>query len=250
MCALPETRDDFVNELQLTSDAFASLHRIHESGVVHRAISPESVYVALGGTNLRRVIFTNFHAARMDEGRTIIVSLDALTIDDPYAPTELVAGYGNASPASDVFSLALTFLERAARLPVMELRQATDGTVAVPNLASHWPSLPEDAISELESIFNALLQPEAADRMSASAAAASFGDLVRRLRVEARVDRSGELDGRYTVLKLLGQGAMARTYLVRDKDFDGSFAIKQFRQQSWYTIEHRAEFSRASWIIR
>ena len=240
--ALPETREDFIHELQLASVAFAGLERIHEHGIVHRALGPESIYVTRGGQH-PEVIFSNFFAAHVEDHRTIVLSLDALTIDDPYAAPELIAGYGNATPASDAFSLALVFVERMSGVPVTELRQSADGTVVVPNLVARWPSLPEDVLTELTDVFTALVSKLGADRMRVAAAAAAFGDLARRLLVDAQVERRGVLDNRYTVLRLLGQGAMARTYLAKDDEFGGVFALKQFLRPSLVYEQARAEFT-------
>jgi len=43
--ALPETRDEFVQEVQLASACFKALDQIHSYGIIHRALGPETIYV-------------------------------------------------------------------------------------------------------------------------------------------------------------------------------------------------------------
>lgn len=239
---LPDTRDDLVKELLLASTAFNALQRIHERGVIHRALDPDAVYVEGDGAHAR-VVLTNFFAAHVEDRRTIALSLDALTTEDPYAAPELVIGYGNATATSDVWSLGLVFLERLARRPVAELRQATGGAVEMPNLAARWPSLPEDALAGLVNVFTDLLSSEGSKRIGAREAAEHLRDIATQLRTEKPTDERIVLDNRYTVRRLLGQGTMARTYLAADDEFGGLFALKQFQVPTTAYEQARAEFT-------
>src|SRR5260370_24359504 len=72
---LPETREEFVQELLLTAACFKALDQIHSQNVLHRAIGPDTIYVQ--SIQPPKFVFTNFYAARVDTN-SISPSLDAL----------------------------------------------------------------------------------------------------------------------------------------------------------------------------
>jgi serine/threonine protein kinase len=238
----PKTQDDFIDELILAETTFKGLGEIHRKEILHRAIGSDSIIVVSTGLNCK-IAFTNFFAARTSE-LSIAASLDALTIEDPYAAPELAGGYGFATKKTDIFSLTLVFLERLSGVSVADLKPPPDHKVIIPDFKSIWSEIPKEVIDELLEIFRGIFIPETESlALSAGEIADLFGDLARRLRVDVSIESEGLLDNRYKVHRPLGQGNMARTYLVTDIEFDELFAVKQFYRPSNVLEQAKAEFS-------
>lgn len=226
----PETREELASELAVAEAAFRGLAKIHDAGIIHRALGPDAVYV-LGSGQQPKVAFTNFYAARLGT-RSIAVSLDAFTIQDPYAAPNLIHGYGLATAATDTFSLAITFLERISRLKLTDLRPAPDAPVAVPRLADTWVNVaPRSDMEELTNLFQDVFNPSG-EALTAADIVEFIGDLAKRLRIATVIEEQRTLDGRYRVERLLGEGGTVYTYLVTDIVADGLYAVKQLRRPS------------------
>jgi len=241
--AQPQTRDDLITDLLLAEACFKGLDQIHSRNILHRAISPGAIQVLQGGQSLR-IAFTNFYAARVEEA-SIALSLDTLQIEDPYAAPDLASSYGLATAATDLFSLALVFIVRISDTTIQQLRAAE--AFVVPELTARWPSLPADVMGDLSTILRSIVAPEhGRPARSAATVAGLIGDLARRLRTETTTELIGRrLDNRYEIIQLLGQGAMARTYLVKDTVYSGIgvFALKQFMYPSVVLEQAASEFN-------
>lgn len=218
----PETPESFINELLLAAAGFKALAEIQKRKIIHRAIGPDNVYVVSGGAD-PKIMFGSFYAARTD-AKSIAPSLDALAIEDPYAAPELAAGYGYASPSSDCYSLALVFLERFARTLVTDLVAVPNHQIAFPELPVIWGALPSAVVDDLAKLLRSLVDRQ----LDAAQAAVALTDLAQRLRGEGQTGQGRLFDKRYRVIRMLGQGSTARTYLARDEDFGGVFALKQY----------------------
>ncbi|QBD82561.1 hypothetical protein EPA93_43970 [Ktedonosporobacter rubrisoli] len=230
---MPRTRDELIKDLQIATEAFKGLATIHQHDIIHRAISPEALHLVTEH-NKTRVAFTNFYAARINtHGHSIASSLDALTIDDPYAAPEIAYGYEFAQPTSDVFSLGLIFLERWSQVSMEELRTEPDKPAQIQDLQAHWSTLPPEIIQELTECLQAICGTEQyEERPRASEVAQTLRDLSKRLKIEASIQEKKRLDNRYIVHSILGQGSTARTYLAFDEISDEWFALKQFLNPS------------------
>ncbi len=242
-----ETRDEYAQELLLASSCFKALDQIHSQNVLHRAIGPDTIYVQGGsGGQTPKVVFTNFYAARVGTN-SIAASLDALSIEDPYAHIDLALGYGNATKETDTFSLALVFLERLSGISLSNIRASVELAIIFPELQI-WPSfLSTELVSELSTLLKQTLLPEKGMvPPHAREVATSLGNLARRLRTEPG-DETIEgriLDKRYKIHRLLGRGTMARTYLASDTDFEsfGLLALKQYINPEEVLSQAEAEF--------
>ena len=140
----PETRDEYAQELLLASTCFKALDQIHAQNVLHRAIGPDTIYVQSGQPP--KVVFTNFYAARFGTN-SIAASLDALSIEDPYAHIDLALGYGNATKETDTFSLSMVFLERLSGSSLTNIRASVEHDTIFPELRS-WPSFLSTEVAE------------------------------------------------------------------------------------------------------
>jgi serine/threonine protein kinase len=225
---LPETSEEFIQELLLGAACFGALDQIHAHGVLHRAIGPGSICVQPSF----KVVFTNFYAARIDEN-SIAPSLDALAIEDPYAALDLALGYGYATTTTDTFSLALVFLERLAGVSLSTIRANIESDIVFPQRPRWTTFLSADLAEELGTLFKQVLTPDkGVQPLTPKEMAARLTELARRLRAEVQGENvTGKiLDKRYKVQRLLGRGATACTYLATDTEFEalGLFALKQY----------------------
>ena len=231
--APPDSREDVQRELEHAAASFESLAQIHAAGVLHRAIGPEVVYIGDEHGSVRTT-FTGFFAARQGD-QTIALELDQLKREDPYAAPELALGYGYATEESDAYSLALIWLERLSGLPVASLIQP-DGVIRIPSQEEGWPFLPADVTSQLLTFFRQtitrgpLAQPGTpeAGRLTATECVNRLKNIAQDLRTDTVVEGGELLDDRYKVIRVLGTGASARTFLAEDSLAPGLFALKQF----------------------
>ena len=132
----------------------------------------------------------------------------------------------------------MVFLERFSRTLIADLAPAPAHQVVFPDLAAAWPNLPAGVAADLSKVLRSVIERQ----VDAAGAAAAFGDLARRARGEAQPGQPRLLDGRYKVIRLLGQGSTARTYLARDEEFGGIFALKQYLWPSAVRAHAGGEF--------
>ncbi|NJM05277.1 protein kinase [Candidatus Gracilibacteria bacterium] len=234
----PDSSLELVEELLRASACFASLHLIHNKGVVHRALTPSAIVIEGNGLS-QKAIFTNFFAARIDD-QSITPQLDLLALTDPYAHPTLATSYGQANNATDQYSLAMIFLERVSRRSASDLRRDTR---VLPNLYTRWSSSSQEVIEELTELFSSLLNSDIAQLRDAKVVGNLFAALAARIRNN---DQPPEqfLDKRYKVVRLLGKGAAAQTFLVTDTNVPsmGTLAVKQFHNAADVSPQAQAEF--------
>lgn len=238
--SFPTDRDSLLADLHIAEVAFKGLHEIHQRQMLHRALSPAALTVT--GQKPAKVVFSDFHAARMGD-QSIASSLDLLKLHDPYAAPLLAAGYGAATTGTDCFSLGLIFLERLSATAVDQLRVGND--IEWPNLLKRWSALPQAPLERLQTLFQQLLQPGAPSEVpSADRVAGELGQILRLLQHEGTLLQEQIFDQRYKVVRKLGQGAMAQTFLVTDIDYPelGVFAVKRFLNPASVLEQAKAEF--------
>ncbi len=241
---LPETTEELSLELLLAAASFRALDTIHSRNILHRAIGADTVYIMQGGQN-PKVAFTNFFAARMGTA-SIATQLDkqGLVMEDPYASFDLAVGYEYALPATDTFSLALVFLERIAGIPILAIRANVESDVSFPDIQQRWSFIPVDIANELAALFRRIVIP---DKQNLPPKTKEIADiltkLARRLRSELPEERYFQ-NKRYKMQRILGQGAMARTYLASYTDDDelGLCVLKQFLRPEDVYEQAKAEY--------
>ena len=218
----PETREELAQELLLAAASFKGLDVIHSKKILHRAIGPDTFYVLQGGQT-PKIAFTNFFAARIGT-TTLAAPLDklALAMEDPYASIEVAIGYEYATPATDIFSLALVFLERIAGVPIATIRASMESNITFLDIQQRWSSIPGEVTSELAALFKQIVTPETEVLpLSLKEIAESLAALAHRLRTEQQHEDKGVLlDNRFKVQRVLGQGVMAKTYLASYADYE------------------------------
>jgi serine/threonine protein kinase len=227
---LPETREEFLQELRMAASAFKGLAKIHAQGVLHRALTPAALLVRFVKDQPPRVTFSDFYAARVGTA-SIAARLDATAVDDPYAAEEVLIGYEFATEQTDTFSLALVMLERLSGTPISLLRPTIDEPPHLPD-APRWTTFlsPTQSATLLE-LFRSVLRPQKDEQPpGANELASRLEEVLRQVQEPRPEEIPQTLNGRFLVHRLLGQGSMARTYLVSYKDFPGlgQQVLKQF----------------------
>jgi serine/threonine protein kinase len=234
---LPADENSAQQELRRAIAAFNALATIHDAGVLHRALGPETMYMHELDNEVR-IQFTDFFAARRGS-QTIARQLDDRMEDDPYAAPEIrtMNSYSIASKSSDSYTLALVFLERVSGVKIGVLLDDRE-LVDVPDATSAWPYIPQEIAERLAAVFRSALAPgpmappgsSGERRVTASEIMEQLGAILRQWTADSRVERGELLDGRYRVERVLGQGATARTFLATDTIAEGQFTLKQLRR--------------------
>ncbi|GER85491.1 protein kinase [Thermogemmatispora aurantia] len=230
---LPETREEFLKDLQMAAIAFKGLAQIHDQGVLHRALTPAALMVQFPKGQPPRVLFTDFYAARVS-GMSIAAKLDKTAVDDPYAAEDVLIGYEFATRQTDTFSLALVMLERLSGTPISLLRPTVNEPPRLPD-APRWRSfLPPEPSAALSELFRSVLLPSREEQPPSAEELAQRLEEILRQAQQPQVSELPQtlVNGKFIVHRLLGQGAMARTYLVSEKDQPGrgQLVLKQFLQ--------------------
>lgn len=214
----------------LAADAFGGLAEIHALGVIHRGISPDSVYIGDDG----RVRFDDFHLARIEGERSLAPALDSVEETDPYAAPELRLGLGFAEYSSDVFSLAATLLY------FIKGQEPSPEQAAATRLATNL----RDVDQPLVDVLRACLLDDDLARPSAVHVASRLGEL----QVEAASDQedpftTGNLiEDQYRVIRMLGRGSSAITVLAEDELGGGQVVLKVIGNPELKLLLARAEF--------
>ncbi len=241
---LPETRQEFLQELQMATAAFKGLAQIHAQGVLHRALTPAALTVQFSKGQPPRVTFSDFYAARVGTA-SIAARLDATAFDDPYAAEDVLISYEFATERTDTFSLALVLLERLSGTPISLLRPTINEPPHLPD-APRWTTfLPPDESAALLELFRSVLQPQQdAQPPDANELARRLEEIQRRVTTSPPEELPQTLNGRFRVHRLLGQGTMARTYLVSYQDFPelGQRVLKQLLNPAEVYTQAVAEY--------
>ncbi|MGI8477282.1 MAG: protein kinase domain-containing protein, partial [Thermomicrobiales bacterium] len=230
-----------VREVERAAAVFHALARVHQGGVVHRAINPSNVVIDDPAPPRRsdrtvgapKAMIGGFVAAHVDLTATIAAELDAAGFDDPYAAAEIVRlqSYGYADATSDVYSLALVTLPRLANLNLAAIKRAMADDGALPETSAPWPFLTGSAASQLRAAYNGCLTDGAfanQPRSSAKSMATALDGIARELREDGAWAPGDVLSDQFEIKRLLGEGSSARTYLVLDRVNGRLIAGKQY----------------------
>jgi len=203
--------------------AFEALVDVHAAGVVHRAITPDRVYVTLDG----KVMFSDFAIARLDGRQTISDVGDELLPEDYYRAPECRVDLGFAVPASDVYGLA-------ASLSYWATGAEPDET-AIPVLHAAPIGWSESFFKLWSHTISPCLSTDERSRPTAKAIvdrilAAQKTEGERKPSASSGLTTGSIVDGRYRIVRELGAGATATTYLADDLVADMRVVLKRIRQ--------------------
>jgi serine/threonine protein kinase len=198
------------------ADAFAALADVHEVGILHRNLSPDTIFVDDAG----RARFADFSLARVPDGASLGGNVEQIAAPAFVAP-EVRLGFGFAEPRSDVYSLAasllywMTGLEPAADQP----------WTSEPAFRAACEALLGAVASDM--VGRCLTQDER-DRPSAAEVARAVSEASAEIPPEPEATappevappsppRVGdEIEEQYLVEDVLGTSAMGITYLAQD----------------------------------
>lgn len=228
-------------------DSFQALSEIHSCGVVHRSISPDRVFLCAGD----RVCFTDFIIARLSDASTVAGLAGDLDPEESYRAPECRVDLGLAEFTSDVFSLAASlgfWLTGAAWAPDDDEDPAEAVVVA---------KVRELLGESMSALFQECLLRD--ERMRPSAA--NVVERLRELRRQARrppspppmrdstFEEGQVVAGQYRIVRLLGRGSTAATYLAEDQEAESLFVLKVLRNPETARELARAEFKSLMGVV-
>jgi serine/threonine protein kinase len=208
-------------------DAFTALSEVHEYGLVHRALHPRRIWLG----RRMRVMFSDFHLARVPDAGTIHMWARDYDISEDYRAPECAADVALATSSSDVFSLTLCLASWLLRIDPTE--RTIDELGESLHAAFPW----SDAML-------GCLDGSPTQRPSAEDVVAG---LTPHEEVTAQEDGpfqvGGVIAGRYEVIRQLGRGGFATSWLVHDRQAEQTKVLKEFHQG--VPEELRAEYRAA-----
>jgi serine/threonine protein kinase len=235
-------------KLRVAEDLLGALAHCHAHGVIHRAVSPDSVLLGLDGK--AKLIDFDFARPGAPRDRTIAGEVVEV-IDHTYLAPEVKDDPSQASPASDVYGAGATLYELFTGRPTFKsLEDGMNATRTFPEPAgSLVAGMPEGFDEWLE----ALCRFDAAGRPDAAAALAGYRTLFSPPATpsDEGVESTGTLDAvdyanlpakfelknRFLVEGPLGKGGFGRVYKVVDTYADETRALKIITQDRSSTRE-------------
>ncbi|GAA4728423.1 protein kinase domain-containing protein [Actinomycetospora chibensis] len=209
----------------IVHDAFVGLSAVHAEGITHRALQMRSVEVTPAG----RVRFRDFGRSRIADGQSIAVGLDDDHPSAMFRPPGLPLGF--AQPRDDVYSLALCLVQwlhgDAADDPDHDLARRR---------AEDYP--------EVGATLARCLALDPANRPDASEAASATEQRSPQPTSPSATMAEDELiAGRHRLIRRLGEGSWAVTWLARDEQLDQERTLKHLRPDRVTFEQAQAEFA-------
>ena len=246
--ATPKQQLTMDQKIRVAEDLLGALSHCHAHGVIHRAISPDSVMVGRDG----RARLVDFDFARPGPPRERTLAGELITaVDHTYLAPELKDDASKSSPASDVYAAGATLYEMFAGRPTFkDLDESLDATQVFPEKVGA-------LVSGLPSTFDAWLEKLCAfgpeDRPDAATALSGFREMFAPPVLPAEEDREStgtiepvdytnlpagfELKNKFLVESALGKGGFSRVYKVVDTYGDVTRALKIITQDRSSTLE-------------
>ena len=232
--------------LDLAQESFQKLSLLAQMGLVHRFIDPDAVYIK-NGTEKPRVQFFQFAYAHIDERQTVAAELDELEKENAYLSPECRIGFGLGGPESDIYGVALSLTTHFTGLEP-SLEEAEMGTedwleTTLRMRLAPWPLEVSDPFIAL---LRACVAMEPRDRPNASQVLdrlTRIAGVWQGLRISSGKAEKTFSNGQYRLLRVLGEGATAVTYLVEDVLYGGNFVLKRIKNQSAVQRHAKSEFN-------
>lgn len=241
-CSLRADRTDAAPQedriWRVIKDAFTALNEIQEAKVIHRALSPDRISIRADG----RIAFSDFIIARIQGELTVASQAAEIDPEDAYRAPECRVDPGLAEPASDVYSLAASlFFWITGYEPEPESDQ-------FPSLASLRSDLRQNFQLLLSKIFDACLKEDERERPTAREVSTQIEqpqDVPRsggRRPESIEIESGSIVEGQYRIIRKLGEGGTATTYLVEDEVVEELFVLKIIRNPELIAKLAHAEF--------
>lgn len=194
-------------------DAFTALSDVHEYGLLHRALHPRRIWLG----RRMRVMFSDFHLARVEGEATIRLWAKDYDISEDFRAPECAADVGLATAKSDVYSLALCL---SAWLLAADVTDMALEDIRASIADQHpWAKAMLDALSASPS-----------DRPSAEELSVALDTQAPPpMPIDPGAFEAGAIiDGRYEIIRPLGRGGFATSWLVHDRQAEQTKVLKQF----------------------
>ena len=234
---LPQARPDFaksladlsLEEVLANSDSaevrrfirsvFEGLAQVHHEDVTHRALSPDRIWLGRS----RRIYFSDFHHARIDETQTLHAASLGETPDE-YASPEVMENVHSATPASDVYSVGkilIGFFSRNGDDFLLNSGEETLAQVLSSCVGEQKSTRP--TAEEVVRLIDELQNEES--RIDYEESKASEGD-------DSSFGEGFVYKGKYEIQKSLGEGGASRAWRAIDLVEQKTVVIRQLKQVS------------------
>ncbi len=246
--AKPKLQLTMDQKVRVAEDLLAALAHCHAHGVIHRAISPDSVVVGPDG----RGRLVDFDFARPGAPRTRTIAGELVErVESTYLAPEIKDNASKSGTASDVYGVGATLYEMFTGRPTFKsLEEGLNATQVFPERAGTLVAgLPENFDAWLESLcaFDAPNRPDAATALAGFKAffappalpaededsTASSGEPVDYTKLPPKF----ELKNRFLVEAAIGKGGFGQVYKVVDTNADATRALKIITQDRTSTRE-------------
>jgi serine/threonine protein kinase len=232
--------------LELAAASFRQLSVLHKSGMVHRRLDPESIYANRAAGALK-VQFFNFMFAHIDERQSIATELDQIEKDNPYLSPECRIGFALGGSESDVYGLALSLCSHLGDIDPSQ--EEADGhaeewvETALRGRLGTWPG-------QIADRFVALLRECASQEPRSRPTPTEVSNELKKLSESWASLQAPPVQvvqtlggGQYRIIRVLGEGATAVTYLVEDTTYGGEFVLKRIKNVAAVQRYAKAEFN-------
>lgn len=199
-------------------DAYTALAEVHEEKLVHRALDPSRIWLG----RALRVMFSDFHLARIEGAQTIAAWEPDEDSSDDYRAPECAVSVAAATPKSDVFSLTMCLIEWLLGEPAPDFSVEQLQAQLLDNFP--WAEPMGAALGDAGSRPSAEQLALSLKPKPASVAAAPEPDQPDDFTL------GGVIGGRYRIEEKLGEGGFAVTWKVFDTQPGHHKVLKQFKQ--------------------
>ncbi|MHA6618549.1 protein kinase domain-containing protein [Pseudonocardia sp. DLS-67] len=211
----------------IVRDAFAALADVHDLKITHRALQLRSIEVTSAG----RVRFRDFGRAHLPSTETIAPALDDEHASSGFRPPGVPLAMHQ--PADDVYSLALCLVQwlhgDASDMPEHDIARQR---------ATEYP--------EVGHVLARCLSLDAGERLTAAQASAALSPAPSpRPKQHQPTTEGAMVAGRYRLVRQLGEGAWATTWLAFDENLDEHRTLKFLRPERVSAEQVKAEFDNA-----
>jgi serine/threonine protein kinase len=232
--------------LQLTDASYKQLSILHKGGMVHRRLDPESIFVKREA-GAYKIQFFNFMYAHIDDRQSIAAELDQLEKENVYLSPECRIGFALGGPESDVYGLTLSLCSHLSRLdPSEEEADATLEDWMETSLRSCIGTWPAEVADSFVSLMSECASPEPRSRPTIKEIQNGLQKLQetwKDLQKPATSYPQSFGGGQYRLIRILGAGATAVTYLVEDTMYGGEFVLKRIKNVAAVQRYAKAEFN-------
>jgi serine/threonine protein kinase len=242
-----ETSDEkstFKTALKISQQLLLALSEMHDAGIVHRNLTPDNIYIDV--SKEFNVLFSDFDFSRLESEETLTGTLFEPKVENEFVAPEIQLGIGHATQKSDMYAAGKIIkeilineektLEQHQNANYIDdwksLNDVVDSMIS-DDVAARWEDAKE-AYDTLCGLF--LMSPEAQITTNSS---------IVTPQSELKHDSKSELlDGRYKIIRQLGKGGSAVTYLGEDVEFGGYFALKKINDLNLAQILTKTEFEK------